>query len=75
MMILLTKFELILISGFSAYARKLLNQSEHEQKLIRPGDGHNVCIHLIWDQSCERFVRKCMETTKCDSQMDRQKNE
>ena len=34
---------------------------EHDQKLINPGEFHNDCIHLVWDQSPGRVVRKCAE--------------
>ena len=39
------------------------NASEFDQKLVRLGEDHNVCIHQICNQSCEWFVWKCAETT------------
>ena len=66
-----TKFDPNLISGSSSNAWKLLDQSDASKssecsrawlKSLSGWEGHNVCIHQIYDWSHAQFVQKCVET-------------
>ena len=67
-------YELNLISGVSANARKPTNRSKarkrrkvvikRDQMLIRQGEATNEPTHQIWTQSNQRFFCKCAETTQ-----------
>ena len=40
------------------------NSLEADQKVIKLGEYHNECVHQVWSQSPERYVRKCTEATQ-----------
>ena len=37
------------------------NSVEHDQKLTRLGEAHNEIAHLIWAESNQQFVCKCVD--------------
>ena len=71
-----TKFNPNMVICLQMHQNWLINQmprkgkyaTEHNQKLIRLWEAQGACIHQIWDQFHEHFVRKCTQTTNGDGQ-------